>query len=353
MDPTPTLDELDAATLTELLRRHDPTGPQPVVVEVRAEPLGATTGFLGQLRRLHLTYAPELPAGPARLVAKAPTEDAGGRQVGAMLDVWARESRFFADLAPQLPCRVPRCYANLGDRGEDAWLLLLEDVGDTTAASQSEGASKEHASAALGEIARLHRHFEATRPTSWLPGFDRGPLTGLQASVEQAVEPFLDRFADLLPAGGAQRLRRFAPQLADWAQVQAASPLTLVHADYRLDNLIIGPSNDVVILDWQTALLGGGAMDVASFLATSLSVEHRRDWEEELMALYAAEVGHTVEHVRRGVGQYLLWWMALYAHNLSRIEPSDPAGAAMFEHTVQRTFVAAADHVVGGHAAGG
>ena len=40
------------------------------------------------------------------------------------------------------------------------------------------------------------------------------------------------------------------------------------------------------------------------------------------------------------------WDVALYANNLSRIEPGDPAGAAMFEHTVRRTFHAAIDHEV-------
>ncbi|MCC6433892.1 MAG: aminoglycoside phosphotransferase family protein [Acidimicrobiales bacterium] len=346
--PIADLEALDADALTALLRASgDPELTDVTVRSVRTEPVGASTGFLGRLRRLHLSYDPAGPSGPDRLVAKAPTTDPGGLQVGRMLNVWARESRFFAEIAPICPARVPRCYANLAEPDEDRWLLLLADAGDSVAPSQTDGATEAQAAATLSEIARLHRELEGRRPAAWLPGFDAGPFTALQQAVQQAVDPFLRRYGHLLPEGGADLLRRFAPLLASWAAQRRADPLTLVHADYRLDNLIIDAEQRVTILDWQTALIGNGAMDVASLLVTSLTVEHRRAWEDELLIHYAAAAGHTVEHVRHSVRQHLLWWMALYANNLSRIDPADRAGVAMFEHTVRRTFVAALDHEVG------
>lgn len=342
------LDGLDAAALTSLLRSGtDPGLATATVRAVRAEAIGASTGFLGRLRRLHLTYDPDGPVGPPTLIAKAPTLDRGGLQVGRMLNVWQRESRFFDELAPTCAARVPRCFANVADPDHDRWLLLLADAGDTTAASQATGATRTQADAAVTEIAALHRSLEGRRPAEWLPGFDRGPFTMLEAAVCSAVEPFLDRFGHLLAPGGADLLRRFAPRLAAWAEDRRSEPLTLVHADYRLDNLIIDAADQVTIVDWQTALIGHGAMDVASLLATSLTVEDRRRWEDDLLARYAEATGHTVQHVRLGVRQHLLWWMALYANNLSRIDPADAAGIAMFEHTVQRTFSAAADHDAG------
>ncbi len=68
--------------------------------------------------------------------------------------------------------------------------------------------------------------------------------------------------------------------------------------------------------------------DLLRLLATSLTVEDRRRWEDDLLARYAEATGHTVQHVRLGVRQHLLWWMALYANNLSRIDPADAAGIA-------------------------
>jgi hypothetical protein len=344
-DRFPTLDDLDAATVAGLLGTGDhERGPQ--LVTVRSEPLGTTTGFLGELRRLHLTWDPpgDDERTPGRLVAKAPTTDPGGRQVGLLLDVWAREHRFFAELAPRCSTRVPACHANLADPAAGRWLLLLGDAGDTTAAAQSDGASAEHAVAALTEIAGLHRDFAGGRPVAWLAGFDRGPLEALQAAVCGAVEPFLDRFGALLPDGTATVLRRFAPRLAEWSAAMARGPLTVVHADYRLDNLVIDAAGRVTVLDWQTTLVGPAAMDVASFLATSLTVADRRAWEDDLFASYAAVTGTTPGAVRRGVRLHLLWWMALYANNLSRLEPDDPRAVAMLHSTVRRTFTAAVDH---------
>jgi hypothetical protein len=345
-DRPPTLDELDTATLRTLLGVAD--GPQ--LVGVRSEPLGAATGFLGELRRLHLTWDPpgDGVGTPASLVAKAPTTDPGGRSVGLLLDVWAREHRFFAELAPRCSTRVPSCHANLADPGSGRWLLLLGDAGDTTAAAQSDGAGVDHAVAALAEIATLHRDFAGGRPVPWLAGFDRGPLEALQSAVCSAVEPFLDRFGPLLPDGTDTLLRRFAPRLAEWTAAMARGPLTVVHADYRLDNLVIDPAGQVTVLDWQTTLVGPAAMDVASFLATSLTVADRRAWEEDLFAAYADVAGSTVDAVRNGVRHHLLWWMALYANNLSRLEPDDPRAVAMLHSTVQRTFTAAVDHDCGG-----
>ncbi len=354
-DLVPALDELDADTLTDLLRRDaarrdrvDATAL--TVTSVRREPVGAGTGFLGELRRLHLGYSPDTSRGdntPRTLVAKAPTSSPGGRQVGLMLNVWEREHRFFAELAPQVLTRVPRCYANLADTAASRWLLLLEDAGDSTAPTQVQGAGRAQAESALAEIATLHRSFSSGRPNHWIPGFDRGPFSALQAAVQAAVTPFLTRFGDLLPAGTADVLRRFAPRLSSWVAEQGESPLSVVHADFRLDNLIINAQGAVTVLDWQTALMGDGAMDVASLLATSLTIENRRAWEDDLLAGYADASGRPRAEIRLAVRHHLLWWMALYANNLSRLDQSDPQAAELSAHTVRRTFTAAADHQVG------
>jgi hypothetical protein len=88
-------------------------------------------------------------------------------------------------------------------------------------------------------------------------------------------------------------------------------------------------------------------MDLTSFLATSLTVEHRRAWEDELIGRYAAEVGAAADDVRERVRSHLLWWMALYANNLSQIEPGDERGRSLFEQMVVGTYTAAVDHRVG------
>ena len=62
---------------------------------------------------------------------------------------------------------------------------------------------------------------------------------------------------------------------------------TVVHGDYRLDNLMFSPDGAVVALDWQTATVGSPTRDLAYFLETSLDVELRRRHEQALLAVYA------------------------------------------------------------------
>ena len=51
----------------------------------------------------------------------------------------------------------------------------------------------------------------------------------------------------------------------------AAMPHTLVHFDFRADNLLFDRDGSVAVIDWQTISQGGGAADVGYFLSQNLS----------------------------------------------------------------------------------
>ena len=59
-------------------------------------------------------------------------------------------------------------------------------------------------------------------------------------------------------------------------------PRTIVHGDFRADNLLFGPARPVV-LDWQTASFGTGTSDLSYFLGSSLPVPVRQQHEEALV----------------------------------------------------------------------
>lgn len=69
----------------------------------------------------------------------------------------------------------------------------------------------------------------------------------------------------------------------------AARPVTLVHGDLRINNVMI---TDVdkgavrAVLDWQTAVRGRGPMDIASLFTSSLQPDDRRVAEAELIPAY-------------------------------------------------------------------
>ena len=66
----------------------------------------------------------------------------------------------------------------------------------------------------------------------------------------------------------------------------AAMPHTLVHFDFRSDNLFFDDDGSVVVIDWQSISVGGGAADVGYFLGQNLPTEVRREHEDRLLRAY-------------------------------------------------------------------
>ena len=348
-------DELTAAWLDRALPPGE--GREPITA-VEVTPLGNHVGFLGDLYRMQIDYGSAAePSGPTSVVVKLPTTDPGGRQVGAMLGVGPREVAFYREVVPRsLGLRVPRCHhAAVGD-DPDRWVLVLEDLGDAAQTPYVGGPDGHHlrAELAIDALADLHaRWWQADHRFDWMPGFDGRGVGGLRDAWLGAIPIFLDRYGHLIPEVTAGWLRRFAPTLPDWSDRAAGEPLTIVHADYRLDNLVFGPGGDTVtMIDWQTALRGPAAMDLTSFVATALTIDDRRRWEAELIERYldqlaAAGVDVDPTWFARSYDENLLWWMGQFANNLARLEPDDPVAQRTLDSTIERVYHAALDRDVG------
>lgn len=320
------------------------------VAGVTVEPFGAGTAFLGRLARVVVDHTTDLPG---RFVLKLPTDDPGGRRVGRMLNTWQRESMFYDLLAPHVGDAVPAAFYNGADPERDRWALLLADFHPWTSGDQVAGATPAEARTAVEQLARIHAPWWGTPRTDltgWLPGIDQPAVTGLQDAIVAAVPRFEDRYGDLLPPEPTARLRRFAPTVRAFLDELATTPLTVTHADYRVENLLFSPDGDrVAVIDWQTAMVSAGATDLSFFLATNLDVDHRRADEDELVALYIETLhaeGVDPALTRRVGEQYrttMLWWMGMLANNLSTIDPPDERGRQLFEAMLTRLWTAVSD----------
>jgi aminoglycoside/choline kinase family phosphotransferase len=71
---------------------------------------------------------------------------------------------------------------------------------------------------------------------------------------------------------------------------------SLMHGDYRLDNLLFDPDRTrITVVDWQTMGVGLPTRDLAYFTATSLAPEMRAEIERDLVGRYhEALVGYDV-----------------------------------------------------------
>ena len=141
-------------------------------------------------------------------------------------------------------------------------------------------------------------------------------------------------------------LSDFAPHLDSWLAALARRPLTLAHADVRVDNLVFPERGGVRIVDWQTAMRTGGVTDLAILLATSTTVDDRRAWEGDLLLRYRDGVARhgidlDLEELRTGYADSFLWWSSMFANNLSTIDPPPGRGSELFDSMVSRTARAA------------
>ncbi len=264
------------------------------VRSVTAQRVG--TGQTGVAYRLRI----DADEGPATVVAKLAAGDQAARH--RVRNGYRREVGFYAEIAATVEVRTPRCwYAAIAPDGL-SFTLLLDDLAPLVPGVQAEGCSVAQAEDAVDNLVALHAPRWNDDSIFALPFLPRPTEAGadlLGGIVTAAAEQFLSRYsADLEPAE-ADILRRSAAAVGAW-QLARPEPFTVVHGDYRLDNLLFPPDGGggAVVVDWQTLVVAPAGRDLAFFLGTSLRVEDRRAVERHLVGTYHAAL------VKRGVAGY-------------------------------------------------
>jgi hypothetical protein len=316
--------------------------------DVRLEPIGVGVGFLGQLGRAHLT-SPD-PAVPASVVVKLPTTDPGALAIGQLMRAWEREHHFYDEAAPHLTIRVPRAHVNVADPP----CLVLEDLAPALPGDHVAGATPEQAVRAIDALAAHHAAwFEhpALDTFTWMPGLDAPSLAAFRPTFELGWPAFRERYAGSLPARCLRWCEQFVGGLDAWLEGHLADPVTMIHGDFRLDNVFFCDDGSIAVIDWQLAMRAPGQTDVVYFCANNLTVDARRHHERDLIAryvdaLHAAGVpadAVTFDGVWRGYLEGLVFYASSFGASLLTIDPANERGAALFDHLVRRTFAAVDD----------
>jgi aminoglycoside phosphotransferase (APT) family kinase protein len=271
--------------LTAVLRAagHDVT-----VRSFRHRPIG--TGQMAHSERIELDYQGPTPIGaPASVVGKFPSPSPESRASGAR-GGYRSETRFYTDLAHRLAVRTPRClYGALGE-DESTFTLILEDMAPAVQGDQIAGASAAWIEAAVRNLAGLHAPLWNAPELDRLDWTTGGAGEEFARYIELATPAFLSRYADRLSAEDAELLARFADRAQRWV-ARRPKDRTLVHGDYRLDNLLFreDPQGLVVTaVDWQTLSVACGGQDLAFLLGNGLEPAARREHEPRLLAAYRA-----------------------------------------------------------------
>lgn len=84
---------------------------------------------------------------------------------------------------------------------------------------------------------------------------------------------FKERYQDRASAYLLDTVARFGPKLKEVFGLLSRAPVTIVHGDFRLDNMFFGTATGglpFAVVDWQLIKRGRGVIDVAYFLAWSI-----------------------------------------------------------------------------------
>lgn len=253
-----------------------------------ATPIG--TGKVGEIVRFDLWWRGGRH-GPASVIGKFAARDEASRRAGLLTGTYVREVSFYRRFAESAALRIPACHGVAFDPGSGDFVLVLEDLRDAEAGDQMRGCRVDAAAHALESIAGLHAaHFgsAALRREGWLSTRSEGGGEGLAAVYDTLVDPFVKCFATRLAPAVLETASRLKGRVAEWIARDRA-PFTLVHGDYRVENLMFGgPRSDfaVAVVDWQTVAIGPGLCDVSYFLGAGLPLEARRAHEAALVRLY-------------------------------------------------------------------
>ncbi|HUP17652.1 MAG TPA: phosphotransferase [Acidimicrobiia bacterium] len=72
-------------------------------------------------------------------------------------------------------------------------------------------------------------------------------------------------------------------------------PMTLIHRDWHLDNILFAPSGEPFVIDWQGAAVGPPATDLARFMVECLTADQHRSYGSEALLAYLEELaGHGI-----------------------------------------------------------
>ena len=265
----------------------------PTITAVQAERIAEDTGFSARLYRLSLTG----DGLPDSVVVKLPAEsDARGGM--ELLGGYRREFAFYRHIAPVAPLSTAHCH--IARIEGDTFVLVLEDLRDWDNADHLAGLSLHRARACIAALADLHAWSVREADPAALQDFPSmdNPLTrdlllpaftpGWQLyldksgrSVSPAIAEFADRFAEL------------APQALAALSVRSM----LLHGDIRADNVFFR-GDELKIVDFQLAVRGAGAADIAYLVSQGLPASVRRGHDETLVREYLAELA------QRGVTDY-------------------------------------------------
>ena len=275
--------------LTAILREDGCLSGSGQVVSVGYEMVGDGTGMSSELARLRLGYSGDRGESPDTVIAKFLPNNETNRASALAFHLPEREVRYCAELDPLTDAVTPRTFCCLFDG--QGFLIVMEDLADYEVGSQVEGATLHQTELAIDELAKLHSAFwNRVADLNWVPGIANSYHADALAGGARIGWPNMEERFEV-PDTVTRHRDRFLASIPLLQAERMAAPVTLVHGDYRMENLMYGSGpgqHEIVVIDWQGPLIARGMFDVSLFLGQSTKTEVRREHERSLLDRYLA-----------------------------------------------------------------
>jgi hypothetical protein len=256
----------------------------PGSISHSVEIIDAHSGTTGRVQ-LRAHWNPESDA-PKTLFGKLAPTDPIQRQMVAFTDMGRREARFYAEIAAEVPVRVPRpIWSGWSDEDESQYFMLLEDLSqaDCSFPTSRGDNAQQSVEGMIDTLATLHGHYwqspRFSQDLAWIEPPMRSSIGPLL--VEQGIKEFGDRMPPEFHALAALYIdhNEAVCDLLD------AGPETLTHGDSHVGNTFLD-RGEVGLLDWACTCRAPGIRDLSYYLCSSIATSVRRDRESALLARY-------------------------------------------------------------------
>ena len=243
---------ITAAWLTEALNS---AGFDGRVNDFDAVSIG--TGQVGENVRFSLSGSGDLPA---TVVGKFASPDPVSRETGISTLNYKREVHFYQQLQSRVNIQTPRCLFTDIDNETHEYIILMEDLAPGEQGDQLGGCNADQAELAMVQLAHLHGPVwgDTSILDDELITSRRANPGGIRELWDMVSPGFLARYADRLTDAEKQMVGQVG-EVLDLLNTSYSIDDTLIHIDYRLDNMMFGGPHPLTVVDWQTVGLGRGS----------------------------------------------------------------------------------------------
>jgi len=317
------VDEITADWLTKALTDSGVLKNNSVS-KVDVNIIGEGQGYVGTLARLTVEYSKPDKNAPSSMIAKIPTEEPKSKMIMEAFWNYERENRLYDEILDQLPIRTPRCYYSAFDEGKGKewmdhvygrygklpvglvglyfiyagirnlrlkrrYILLLEDFGGWEQISHLGGCSIEDAEMVMKPLGEAHASFwESPLLVNKYWFKDHANITNMMIFLSNRWQPIVKKsFPEKLSEKSREVLAWLKNNNKKLDDYTKARPHTLIHTDYRLDNIFFNRKNkEIAIIDWQASCPGLGLFDPAFFILNNCTESITPEITRELIAVY-------------------------------------------------------------------